>query len=108
MTSILSLPRLRALSWECYWDREHALRLDQNLIQELRDCIQQWQMNCTREEQTWTQATYGLPSLIIRVEFFRKGDSIRIVEIEERPAGSALVSLANPQFRERLAYLLRV
>lgn len=59
-------------------------------------------------EGTWVEGTYGVPSILVRLDCFWDGKTLRICEIEERPAGVGITLETNPDFRTRIQALAEI
>ncbi len=66
--------------------------------------LERWQHRFPRED-TWVQREVGVPSLIVRLDCTIVDGTLRVYEIEERPAGVGITSRINPQFRDFLGGL---
>lgn len=73
----------------------------QENIEDGASVINRWEQAFPREE-TFVQRTFGIPSLIVRLDCSVQQDILGIYEVEERPAGIGLTTHLNPDFKARL------
>ena len=71
-----------------------------------RDYLASWQKHFANEE-TWAKKEMGVPSLIVRLDCVLIDGSLRIYEVEERPAGIGITNKMNPKFADGLADIRR-
>ena len=73
----------------------------QRNIEEGLSVINRWSQVFPKEE-TFVQKTYGIPSLIVRLDCSVQNGTLGIYEVEERPAGIGLTTHLNTDFKTRL------
>ncbi|MFA5023657.1 MAG: hypothetical protein WC523_01700 [Patescibacteria group bacterium] len=86
-------------SWEFAFSPT-VYELTPEALNEAGTLIKAWQPVFPKEN-TWAQQHFGIPSLFIRLDCVVNG-TVKIFEIEERPAGMGTMNELHPGFKQRL------
>lgn len=83
--------------WE-FTISDHKLRHTHIAEDQAQQLISNW-TQCFPYESTWVQKNVGLPSILIRLDMVVTPRGIEVFEVEERPAGFALLASISSRFR---------
>lgn len=87
--------------WETH-NLKREIVLPETIQNQAVEMVNRW-VKIFPKEDTWIQANFGIPSLVVRIDGIDRGGDLAIYEIEDRPAGIGHTLLLNRQFREKLA-----
>jgi len=84
----------------------HVERVASDMAQQGEDLIKRWASVYPRED-TWVQRSFGVPSLVVRLDCVFKDGKLHVFEVEDKPAGLGASGHINPSFCAHLAHVRR-
>lgn len=96
---------VRINAWNVNFSDEVRVFSDQAVQQSLA-LLSRWQSSFA-QENTWSQRELGTPSLVVRLDCVVHDGVLTVYEVEERPSGMGVSSLANPFFKDRLGQIVQ-
>lgn len=91
--------------WESRISKE-AKTIGRGAVHQALDFVNLWREVFPKEE-TWVQKTYGIPSLIVKLDCVFIDGFLFIYEVDERPDGIGIANTINHEFSARLNLLKR-
>jgi hypothetical protein len=86
-----------------------GLRIDNSLINKLapsylieaHEAIESWRLNFPTGENTGVRTTFGVPSLVVRIDC-APNNSLNVIGVKPSSVGCGLMKILHPRFKENL------